>query len=919
MGNWFIMPNGSVAAAKFSPVNRSIVERIVSRAITHGDSVAVYDGATKLTYKELISWAAALSEEIGDLPDRESPVGILLPSSAAYIVAILALFMAGRTAVPMDASHPALRNRRIIDRAGLGAVIVDSETAPLMREIATNSRQILTSPARAMISVLPPPRAILSPDHICMISFTSGSTSEPKGIFRSEKSLSYWLEYFGSDLALTADDRVPFLESVSAAIPLNLALNSLLSGAQAGIIDLKRAGLSTTRRLLGEFRPTIYGLVPSTFRALFEPDDAETAGLACDIRLVRLTGEPVRHSDVDLYRRRFAETCRLLVGCGSSEAGYYASWYIDHTTPIDSATVPVGYPWSGVELELIGEDGLAVGSGEIGEIFVTSPALAVGYWRDEALTKARFSPSTKNPGMFRNQTGDLGRFLPNGLLEFIGRRDRQVKIRGNTVHPGDVEAVLVGCPNVAEVGVIARQSADGTVLVAYCTPTAGAAIAEDQLRRWCRDHLPAPMRPTHFFMLAALPKLPNGKLDLIELAALDARQVLHGPPMASPEAPAKPHLAGIVRQAWTGVLSAESFDTDIAFDAAGGDSLKGLELIGRLEALLCRHVPVGTLGLETRPTELIRRLSETSQTEPAPDDMPLIVLFPGLWGDDVSTSDFYHHLSRRFGVMAIEPRLGGDALIGDYEAARYFAAAIAAIRSTGPPRRLWLVGHSYGGKLAAEIARRLLASGTGVEAIIVLDTELGVSLRRLNAADQERRRGLGARLRSGPTIHGGVGRYLLNAVAVRVAPFVVRCRANRVLRSLLALVVRFGSAETYRLVSRSVIKLTHHRAFGDLPAGALPMALWLFVADDSRTYASRPDLGWSDWCQEVHKVSVGGTHRAMLSPPTRDIVIAELARIEVASRAKSRKQSGPSINSSPYLANALLNDGRSKPTPGCAT
>jgi acyl-coenzyme A synthetase/AMP-(fatty) acid ligase/thioesterase domain-containing protein len=904
------MLSGGEATAKSSPVNGSIVDRIVSRAVTHGDSAAVYDGATNLTYKELISWAAALSEQIGALPDPESPVGIFLPSSAASIVAILALLMAGRTAVPMNHSHPEPRNRRIIDHAGVGAVIVDSDTAPVMRKIATSLRQVLTSSASSApttISIPSTQRVMISPDHICMISFTSGSTDQPKGISRSEKSLRYWLEYFVADLALTSDDRVPFLESVSGGVSLNLALNCLICGAQIGIIDLKRAGLSTTRRLLSEFRPTIYRLVPSTFRALFEPDDAETAGLALGIRLVRLGGEPVRHSDVDLYRHRFAENCRLLVGCGSTEAGHYASWYIDHTTLIDSATVPVGYPPSGVELELLDEDGAAVGPGEIGEIFVTSAALAVGYWRDEVLTEACFSPSTKKPGMFRNRTSDLGRFLPNGLLEFIGRRDRQVKIRGNTVNPAEIEAVLVGCPSVAEAGVVVRQSADETMLVAYCAPAAGAAIAEDQLRRWSRDHLPAPMQPTRFFMLAALPRLPNGKLDLIELAALDARQV-HDPPIASPEALAKPHLSGIVRQAWTGVLSAESFDADLAFDAAGGDSLKGLELIVRLEALLCRNVPVGSLGLETRPSELIERLSGTSQTKPAPDDTPLIVLFPGIWGDDVSTSDFYYHLSQRFRVMAIEPRLGGDALTGDYEAGRYFAAAIAAIRSVGPPRRLWLVGHSYGGKLAAETARRLLASGTGVEAVIVLDTELGVSLRRLNAPE-ERRRGLGVRLRSGPVAHGGVGRYLLNAVVVRVVPFVVRCRANRVLRSLVALVVRFGSAETYHLVSRSVIKLTRHRAFGDLPAGALPMALWLFVADDTRTYASQPDLGWSDRCQEVHKVSVGGTHRTMLSPPTRDIVIAELARIDVASRAKSRKQSGPSINNrlqvrhSPYLAN----------------
>ena len=426
------MSNVSIAATrvepKFSPANRSVVEGIVSHAITNGDGMAVYDGATKLTYQELISWAAALSAEIEALPEPESPVGIFLPSSAAYMVATLALLTAGRTSVPMDNNHPEERNRKIIGRAGLGSVIVNSKTAPLMRQIAPTLRQVLVAPARPTIALPSALRATASPDSIFTISFTSGSTDEPKGVCISEKGLSHRFYNSVQELALTADDRFPIVESLSAAVCTRHALNALLVGAQVGIIDLQRNGLSVTRRLLGEFRPTVYAMVSSTFRALFGPDDAEI--LARGVRWVRLAGDVVQHSDVDLYRRRFAETCRLVVALAATETGLFALWRIDHGTPLDWPTVPVGYPARDIELELIGEDGAAVRPGEIGEIFVTGAAVAVGYWRDEALTRARFSRSTKYPGMLRYRTGDLGRFLPNGLLEFIGRRDRQVKICG---------------------------------------------------------------------------------------------------------------------------------------------------------------------------------------------------------------------------------------------------------------------------------------------------------------------------------------------------------------------------------------------------------------------------------------------------------------------------------------------------------
>jgi thioesterase domain-containing protein len=291
-------------------------------------------------------------------------------------------------------------------------------------------------------------------------------------------------------------------------------------------------------------------------------------------------------------------------------------------------------------------------------------------------------------------------------------------------------------------------------------------------------------------------------------------------------------------------------------------------------------VAVGTFGLETRPSELTRRLMRSGQTAFIPEDMrPQIVFFPGMWGDDVNTSDFCRLLSLHFRVMAIDPRLGGDGLTDGYDAVRYFSSATDAIRRAGPHRRLWMVGFSFGGKLAVETARRLLASGTAVEAVVVLDGEVQASARRLKSAEQARRGLRGSPLRSGLDSHGGAARYLLNAAVVRMAPIVVRLRATRILRALLALVRRFGSVETLRNVSRSAISQTRRRALGVLPAGSLPMAIWLLVTDDPFHDPARPDLSWDDHCQVVNRIAVGGTHYTMLSPPTRDVVVAELMRL----------------------------------------
>jgi acyl-CoA synthetase (AMP-forming)/AMP-acid ligase II/thioesterase domain-containing protein len=867
----------------------SLIQAIISRALASGDCPAVYDGSATLTYAELVSWAAAVAEEIATLPDPGSPIGIFLPSSAAYLAAVLALLMAGRTAVPLNVDHPAERNRAIMARCGLAAVITNSETAPPMRQIDPTLRQVSASSlpqaaARQIPSLIP-----VGSDHISMVGFTSGSTGEPKGISISERSLAARLDYSGPGAALAANDRIPLLQSISGLNLIKFALSALVAGAEVGLIDLKRLGLNATKRILREFRPSVYFVVPSTFRVLFGSEAPGEESLANGVRLVRFGSERVLYSDVELYRRCFAKTCRLLVTLGANETSTYAAWCLDHATPLEPPLVPIGYPLDGVELALIGDDGAAVGTNEIGEIFVASPALAAGYWRDDALTEARFIASAKCPGRICYRTGDFGRLLPNGLLEFIGRRDRQVKIRASTVNLDEVEAVLTACPDVAETAVIARDGAAGTVLVAYCTPAREGALAEQQLRNWCRDQLPPAMRPTYFCGLAALPRLPSGKVDLVALKALDEPQLDERPlqplpPMTSAAAPAASDISGIVRQVWSGVLSADSFAADLAFDAAGGDSLKGLDLLVRLEALLGRQIAVGLFGLETRPSELIERLTQGSAIETiANDTRPFIAFFPGMWGDDVSTSDFYRELGQRFSTIAIDARCGGDALTGDYDAARYFAEAIAAIRRTGPHRRLWLVGYSYGGKLAAETARRLLASGTAVEAVVVLEGDVGGVFQRAISAERRahRRQGLRPRLEAGLIQHGSVARFLVNTIAVRAVPVAVHCRANRVLRALLRFVLRSGSAQTYFQISRTVIALVRGRAFGSLPAGALPMALWLFLTEDPRHDPSRPDLGWNACCRELHKISVGGTHQSMLSAATRAVLMSELARLEM--------------------------------------
>lgn len=849
-----------------------LIDRIALHAAHRGDAISVDDGSQTASYAELIARARMLCARLQAL-DRTRPAGVLIPPSVDYVVAILALLMSGHVMVPLNDRHPQARLKQIAARAGLGALIaLDADAATAL---GVELVRIPAAPAPVAPADVGP---ALAPERIVMISFTSGSTGEPKGVSRTEASVIERLRSFVPSRPLTADDRVPLLDSPSVGTSVNLALNILGAGGRLGLFEMSRLGLSTTIQRLQRFHPTAYNLVGSSFKTLFGAADALPRELVDAVRWVRLGGDPVQHADVALYRRRFPETCRLFAAIGSNETGAFATLEIDHRTRLDRPLIPVGKAAPEVLVEILNNDGVPVMPGEIGEIHVTGPGVAEGYWRDPGLTARRFAPSPRRPGQNRFSTGDFGRVLPDGMIECVGRRDRQLKIRGVTVHPAEIEAVLGSCPQVSEAAVIAASDSEGRPVLIGCY--VGSADP-DSVRGWVRAHLEGAMRPARLLQLAAMPVLPGGKLDHEALGALAAepeRQSAEAPAAASP-------YEEIVRRAWTAWLLQSTYADDLSFEAAGGDSLLGLKLVLSLETLLERALPFGLLDPETRPSDLVRHLAGLDGAAATDDDRPLLIFFPGMWGADITNQAFARRLSPRFRVVGIDSRLGGDALAGDYDAERYFAGTLDAIRAALPARRLWLVGESFGGKLAVETARRLAGAGSHPEAVIVLDGEAGISRRRARMfAQASRPRPLKIRLAEGLNTHGGPLRLALHTVLGRLSGLADRRRDPRLQSRLAAIARRIGSAETRRVMERTAIGLVTARAFGDLPAGPLPMPLHLFITDDPHHDPARPDLGWAGRCERVVRAPIGGTHISMLRAPIVETVLERMAELEVVLR-----------------------------------
>src|SRR6185503_2120343 len=248
------------------------------------------------------------------------------------------------------------------------------------------------------------------------------------------------------------------------------------------------------------------------FRGLCEMLGA--TGKFPDLRVIRLTSESARRTDVDVYRKHFSSNCLLATALSSTETGPLRKYLVDHAGEIPGDEVPVGYGVDGKEIVLLDDEGKQVGFNEIGEIVVRSCYLSPGYWRRPDLTEAKFKPDPQGGNNRLYFTGDLGLMLPDGCLIHKGRKDFRVKIRGYQIEIAEVENVLRSHAAVRDAVGLARQDDSGeTRFIIYFTAASRGVLTTSELREYLSKTLPDYMIPSAFVRLDAMPVTPNGKID----------------------------------------------------------------------------------------------------------------------------------------------------------------------------------------------------------------------------------------------------------------------------------------------------------------------------------------------------------------------------------------------------------------------
>ncbi|HEU4561845.1 MAG TPA: amino acid adenylation domain-containing protein, partial [Longimicrobium sp.] len=553
----------SVAHAPFAPVeiDRSIAACFRARAAAHPERTAVHAPSGEWSYRALDELAARIAAAVavaaGPGPGR---VGLLFKPDAPMVAGVLGALAAGKTYVPLDPAWPEARMRQVLEDAAATLVLTDRAGHAAALRLAGSLRsgpaavlqvESLGPAAGTEPAVLPD----VPPEQLAYLLYTSGSTGTPKGVAQSHRNVLGHIRAYTNALRIGPEDRLTLLASYATDAAVMDLFGALLNGAALHLFDVRRHGVEPLAPWLRSRGITLYHSTPTLFRALL-PSDGPPGDRFPSVRLVVLGGEAVTRSDWERFREHFAPGCVFVNGLGPTESTLALQCFMDHTTEPRGHAVPAGHAVEGVKVLLLDEFGEPAELYARGEIVVRGPHVALGYWGRPGLTAAAFVPDVGGRGARMYRTGDLGRRLPDGSVEFLGRRDHQVKIRGYRVEPGEVAAALARYPGVREAAVVPRTSGAGgaAVLVAYFV--ADEPPPPEALRAHLAALLPDPMVPAAYVPLAALPLTSSGKLD---------RGALPAPP-----------ADGYARRGY----EAPAGDTEVALAAIWAEIL-GVERAGR--------------------------------------------------------------------------------------------------------------------------------------------------------------------------------------------------------------------------------------------------------------------------------------------------------------------------------------------------
>ncbi|WP_336284748.1 enterobactin non-ribosomal peptide synthetase EntF [Citrobacter arsenatis] len=698
------------------------------------DAPALADACYQFSYREMRQQVVALAQLLRERGVRPGDsVAVALPRSVFLTLALHGIVEAGAAWLPLDTGYPDDRLRMMLEDAKPKLLIATDEQLARFSDIPGLKSLCYNAPLPIVNTA---PLALSQPNHTAYIIFTSGSTGRPKGVMVGQTAIVNRLLWMQNHYPLTADDVVAQKTPCSFDVSVWEFFWPFIAGAKLVMAEPEahRDPLAM-QQFFAQYGVTTTHFVPSMLAAFVASLTPETARESCgSLQRVFCSGEAL---PADLCREWEQLTHAPLHNLyGPTEAAVDVSWYPawgDELAAVTGNSVPIGYPVWNTGLRILDAMMRPVPFGVAGDLYLTGIQLAQGYLGRPDLSASRFIADPFNAGERMYRTGDVARWLENGAVEYLGRSDDQLKIRGQRIELGEIDRVMQQMPDiehaVAHACVFNQAAAtggDARQLVGYLVSQSGLPLDTSALRESLREKLPAHMVPTVLLQLAELPLSANGKLD---------RKALPMPQLTSRTSGRAPHpgTETTIAQSFAALLGCEVNDVEADFFALGGHSLLAMKLAAQLSRVFERQVTPGQIMvastveqlsalLESHDDEQTQRLGFETLLPLRESHGPTLFCFHPASGFAWQFSVLSRYLSPQWSIIGIQsPRPDGP-----MQTAENLDAVcehhLATLLSQQPHGPYYLLGYSLGGTLAQGIAARLHARGETVAFLGLLDT-----------------------------------------------------------------------------------------------------------------------------------------------------------------------------------------------------
>ncbi|AJB33556.1 TPA: enterobactin non-ribosomal peptide synthetase EntF [Klebsiella pneumoniae] len=698
------------------------------------DAPALADARWQFSYREMRQQVVALAQLLRQRGVKPGDsVAVALPRSVFLTLALHGIVEAGAAWLPLDTGYPDDRLRMMLEDARPSLLIATEDQLARFSDIPGLESLCYQQPLAAGDDA---PLALSKPDHTAYIIFTSGSTGRPKGVMVGQTAIVNRLLWMQDRYPLSADDVVAQKTPCSFDVSVWEFWWPFIAGAQLVMAEPEaHRDPQAMQQFFARYGVTTTHFVPSMLAAFVASLDADSIAACRTLRRVFCSGEALPTELCREWERLTGAPLHNLYG--PTEAAVDVSWYPacgPELAAVTGSSVPIGWPVWNTGLRILDAAMRPVPPGVAGDLYLTGIQLAQGYLGRPDLTASRFIADPFAPGERMYRTGDVARWLTNGAVEYLGRSDDQLKIRGQRIELGEIDRVMSALPDVAQAvshACVFNQAAatggDARQLVGYLVSDSGLPLDTAALKARLAEQLPPHMVPVVLMQLAELPLSANGKLD---------RKALPLPTLGGERSgrPPEPGMETLVAAAFSQLLGCEVNDIDADFFALGGHSLLAMRLAAQLSRQLARQVTPGQVMVASTVGKLSALLAADLSDEQAQrlgldtllplreSDGPTLFCFHPASGFAWQFSVLARYLSPRWSITGIQsPRPQGPMASAASldEVCEHHLRTLLAQQPHGP---YYLFGYSLGGTLAQGIAARLRQRGEAVAFLGLLDT-----------------------------------------------------------------------------------------------------------------------------------------------------------------------------------------------------